>query len=83
MESPEILAIKSTMQTSGRKHIEKELVRKREEIDDKIQSFLVSSSCIFDEKAYREITKLTFEKSIIDMFLKTPLEIINRLDIAI
>lgn len=81
MENPQILAIKTTLNTEGWKVITKEYQRKKDDLDRRINSLLANSSCIFDEKVYIEVTKLSFEKSIIDMFLQTPLEIINRLDV--
>ena len=81
MEDSKILAIKTTLNTPWWKVISEEFHKKIEELDRKLSAILASSSCIFDEKAYIEVTKISFEKNMLLTFLETPLEVIKRLDV--
>lgn len=83
MQSDQVAALKNLLQSPGWLVLQKEYERKIGEIDEQLDTILSSSSCILDEKHYKEIVMLSYQKHILQTFLKTPLEVINRLEVKI
>lgn len=83
-EYPEVMVaeIKGMMTGAGRRIIEKEIKDKIEEKEMEIDKLLrENSSCILDANGHNKITILTYEKYLLQSFIKIPLDTIKKLDV--